>query len=158
MSEQLASTKERQFTRRQQRFIEEYPIDLNATQACIRAGYSAKTADVAGPRLLGKVRIKAAIQERLEERAQEGEIRQAWILRKLVENHANATEDRQHGAANKALELLGRHIGMFGNRLEVDTSDRLSALLEAIQDRPRPGPVIEHAPQSKLPKPTIDSD
>jgi phage terminase small subunit len=46
---------------RQARFAAEYLIDLNATQAAIRAGYSAKHADVTGPRLLGNVGIAAAI-------------------------------------------------------------------------------------------------
>ena len=44
-------------------------IDLNATQAAIRAGYSAKTADVQGPRLLGNVGVAAAIKERQEKLA-----------------------------------------------------------------------------------------
>ncbi len=42
-------------TPKQARFVEEYLIDLNATQAAIRAGYSAKTAEVQGSRLLGNV-------------------------------------------------------------------------------------------------------
>ena len=46
---------------KQERFVAEYLVDLNATQACIRAGYSPKTADVQGPRLLGNVRIAQAI-------------------------------------------------------------------------------------------------
>jgi phage terminase small subunit len=46
---------------RQARFVAEYLIDLNATQAAIRAGYSAKHADVNGPRLLGNAGIAAAI-------------------------------------------------------------------------------------------------
>ena len=48
-------------TPKQTRFVAEYLIDLNATQAAIRAGYSAKTADVQGPRLLGNVGVRAAI-------------------------------------------------------------------------------------------------
>lgn len=47
----------------QARFVDEYLIDLNATQAAIRAGYSKKTAGVQGPRLLGNVRVAAAIAE-----------------------------------------------------------------------------------------------
>lgn len=47
---------------KQERFVAEYLIDLNATQAAIRAGYSAKTADVQGPRLLGNVRVAEAIE------------------------------------------------------------------------------------------------
>jgi phage terminase small subunit len=50
---------------RQRRFVEEYLIDLNATQAAIRAGYSAKTANQIGPRLLVNVGVQEAIQKRL---------------------------------------------------------------------------------------------
>jgi phage terminase small subunit len=45
----------------QEAFVREYLVDLNATQAAIRAGYSEKTAHVQGPRLLGNVRVAAAI-------------------------------------------------------------------------------------------------
>lgn len=51
-------------TPKQQRFVDEYLIDLNATQAAIRAGYSVKTANPAGARLLANVSIAAAIAER----------------------------------------------------------------------------------------------
>ncbi len=44
-------------TPKQARFVEEYLVDLNATQAAIRAGYSARNADKIGPELLGKTRV-----------------------------------------------------------------------------------------------------
>jgi phage terminase small subunit len=50
-------------TPKQERFVAEYLVDLNATQAAIRAGYSAKTAEQQGPRLLGNVVVAAAIGE-----------------------------------------------------------------------------------------------
>ena len=50
-------------TPKQARFVAEYLIDLNATQAAIRAGYSARNADVVGPRLLGNVGIAAAVAD-----------------------------------------------------------------------------------------------
>ena len=53
-------------TPRQQRFIDEYMVDLNATQAAIRAGYSAKTARSQGQRLLTNVDVSAVIRERQE--------------------------------------------------------------------------------------------
>ena len=56
-----AQAKDVQLTPRQQRFVGEYLIDLNATQAAIRAGYSGKTAEQQGPRLLGNVGVSAAI-------------------------------------------------------------------------------------------------
>ena len=49
-------------TDKQQRFVAEYLVDLNATQAAIRAGYSAKNADKIGSQLLGKTRVSEAIQ------------------------------------------------------------------------------------------------
>ena len=48
-------------TAKQERFVEEYLIDLNATQAAIRAGYSPKTANEQGARLLAKVSVQTAI-------------------------------------------------------------------------------------------------
>lgn len=48
-------------TPKQERFVEEYLVDLNATQAAIRAGYSAKTAEWIGPQLLGKTHVAEAV-------------------------------------------------------------------------------------------------
>ena len=50
-----------ELTAKQQRFCEEYLIDLNATQAAVRAGYSAKTANEQGSRLLTNVSVASAI-------------------------------------------------------------------------------------------------
>jgi phage terminase small subunit len=55
-------------TPRQKRFIAEYLVDLNATNAAIRAGYSEKTAFVQGPRLLGNVRVASYIAEKTEKK------------------------------------------------------------------------------------------
>ena len=51
-----------------QRFVDEYLVDLNATQAAIRAGYSEKTANPQGARLLAKASVKAAVAKGREER------------------------------------------------------------------------------------------
>lgn len=56
-------------TEKQQRFVEEYLIDLNATQAAIRAGYSAKTADQQGSRMLANVKVQQAISVAMAERS-----------------------------------------------------------------------------------------
>lgn len=60
---------ERKLTPRQERFVKEYLVDLNATQAAIRARYSAKTANRIGPELLGKTCVAAAIARQKEKRA-----------------------------------------------------------------------------------------
>ena len=121
-------------TPKQQRFVDEYLIDLNATQAAIRAGYKADNADVTGPRLLGNVGVAAAIKARQQVRAEASELSEQWILDRLKQNveramQAEAVIDRdgnetglymyQGNVANKALELIGKHRGMFVERTEV---------------------------------------
>lgn len=70
---------------RQEAFVREYLIDLNATQAAIRAGYSAATADVQGPRLLGNVRVAAAIEAGKKARAKKTGITAEKVLQHLFE-------------------------------------------------------------------------
>ncbi len=68
-----------------QRFVDEYIKDLNATQAAARAGYSAKTANEQGARLLANVSVQAAIQERIKERGERTKIDADYVLRRLAE-------------------------------------------------------------------------
>lgn len=70
-------------TPKQQRFVDEYILDLNATQAAIRAGYSEKTAREQGARLLSKVNIQAAIQELMQERSEKTRVDAQYVLDRL---------------------------------------------------------------------------
>lgn len=70
-------------TARQSRFVDEYLIDLNATQAAIRAGYSEKTAKSQGQRLLTNVDIESAIQQRMKDREQRTKIDADYVLQRL---------------------------------------------------------------------------
>ena len=72
-------------TPKQQRFVEEYLIDLNATQSAIRAGYSEKTANEQGSRLLANVSISEAIAEAQNKRTEQTQIDAAYVLKRLVE-------------------------------------------------------------------------
>lgn len=73
----------RQITARQARFADEYLIDLNATQAAIRAGYSAKTAASQGERLLRNVEVAAAVRAAKAARAEKTGITQERVLAEL---------------------------------------------------------------------------
>lgn len=75
----------RELTPKQARFVEEYLIDLNATQAAIRAGYSAANADKIGSELLGKTRIDQAIQEAKDQRSERTNVNADYVLRRLFE-------------------------------------------------------------------------
>lgn len=103
-------------TAKQTAFIREYLVDLNATQAAIRAGYSEKTAGAIGSENLQKPEIEDAIFEAMEARSK----RVGWtagdIMRDLMEianNRFVEPKDRL-----KAYELGGRHLGMFKDKVE----------------------------------------
>ena len=125
-------------TPKQQRFVEEYLIDLNATQAAIRAGYSEKTAHSIGAENLIKPNIAKAIQEAQSKLSERTGITQDYVLTNIqkviercmqvaqVENGVieNANGDlaqafmfKEQGAL-KGLELLGKHLGMFKDKIE----------------------------------------
>lgn len=69
---------------KQRRFVDEYLVDLNATQAAIRAGYSKKTSHVIGPENLEKPEIKAEIAKKMEKRSIRTEITQDRVLTELA--------------------------------------------------------------------------
>lgn len=68
----------------QQRFVDEYLKDLNATLAAIRAGYSKKTADQQASRLLTNVKVREYLAERQNDRSKRTEITQDMVLRELA--------------------------------------------------------------------------
>ncbi len=71
-------------TEKQKRFVEEYLIDLNATQAAIRAGYSVKNADKIGSELLGKTGVQKAVSEAIAERSRRTGVNQDRVVRELA--------------------------------------------------------------------------
>lgn len=71
-------------TAKQRRFVEEYLVDLNATQAAIRAGYSQKTAQEQSSRLLSNVMVAQAIEAAQAKRSERTEITQDMVLRELA--------------------------------------------------------------------------
>ena len=72
-------------TAKQEQFVAEYLIDLNATQAAIRAGYSEKTAQEQGSRLLSNVIVKEAIEAAKNRRADRVQVNADYVLRRLYE-------------------------------------------------------------------------
>jgi phage terminase small subunit len=102
-------------TPKQERYIAEYLIDLNATQAAIRAGYSEKTAHKQGSQLLGKTSIAAAISGAQAERSARTNITQDYVLESIVSAMERCKQDDTFNAAGvfKGAELLGKHLGLF---------------------------------------------
>ncbi len=108
-------------TPKQQRFVDEYLIDLNATQAAIRAGYSEKTARFIGAENLTKPNISAAIAAAVAKRSERTEVTADYVLAsimEILEERKGTGEDSNPTAALKAAELLGRHLAMFTDKTE----------------------------------------
>lgn len=155
-------------TEKQKRFVNEYLIDLNATQAAIRAGYSEKTANRIGTENLSKLVIQNEINKRMKDREVRTEISQDMVVRELAaiafsngadyskivtkqsvddtgntveypdvefKNTDELTDEQKKAIAGikqtkfgitvetcdkvKALELLGKHLGLFKDKVEV---------------------------------------
>ena len=156
-------------TKKQKRFIEEYLIDLNATQAAIRAGYSPDTAKSIGSENLTKPDIKAQIARAMAERSRRTGVnadRVIMELAKIAFVNANDVIDAETATLKpdalpedtaaiqsvkvktfgedglereikmadklKALELLGKHLGMFRRRPSwMICSNRCAAVMDS---------------------------
>jgi len=161
-------------TLKQQIFCDEYLIDLNATQAAVRAGYSSSTAKDIGCENLAKPNIRTYIDKVMAERSKRTGINQDRVIRELariafinpndvmnldeVTIKDNASEDdlaviqsvriktvptkngngveREIKLADKlkALELLGKHLGMFTEKVDLNVSatEKLSSILDQL--------------------------
>ena len=105
---------------KQRAFVAEYLIDLNATQAAIRAGYSPHTANPQASRLLSKVTIQDAVHEGFITRSLRTNVNQDFVLERLkVESHGDG-EDTTSAARIRATELIGKHLGMFTDKVQVE--------------------------------------
>lgn len=108
----------RPLTPKQQRFVQEYLIDLNATQAAIRAGYSAKTAEQQGPRLLGNAGVAAAVAAGQVRLASKLELTAEKVLANIARVADKAEKAKRYGDALKGHELLGKHLKLFTEKHE----------------------------------------
>ena len=121
---------------RQKRFAAEYLIDMNATQAAIRAGYSAKTAGSIGQQLLNKLEIKQAVEQGLEQ-IQSAKVADAQevmeYLTSVMRGESKAhvlslcgdgfqeviTKPPDERERLKAAELLGKRYAMFNDKINL---------------------------------------
>ena len=128
-------------TKKQKRFVEEYLIDLNATQAAIRAGYSPHTAKDIGCENLAKPNIAAAISQAMAERSRRTGINQDRVLQELARiGFAKITDVVDPDTAKIRLDASEDDLACiqsikikpneFGTEREVKLYDKKSALVD----------------------------
>ena len=110
-------------TPKQQRFVDEYLIDLNATQSAIRAGYSPKTAEQQGFQLLKKTSVSEAIEQAQQERQKRTLVTQDDVIRGLLTEAEWQGEGSSHSARVSAWAHLGKHLNMFTDKIDHTSSD-----------------------------------
>jgi len=107
-------------TPKQLMFCQEYLIDLNATQACIRAGYSERTANRQGAENLSKPVIKEEIDRLKAIREKKVELTAEKVLKDIERVREKAEGSEQYTVSLKASELQGKHLAMFTDKHKVD--------------------------------------
>lgn len=140
-------------TSKQELFVKEYLIDLNATQAAIRAGYSEKTATVIGAENLTKPNIAHAIQEHMDKRSKKTEITAEYVLTTIVNTIERCQQlepvmERRDGelvptgeykfdsnAVLKGAELLGKHLKLFTDKVEITGEVSLAEAITKAKSR-----------------------
>ena len=139
-------------------FCREYLIDYNGTQAAIRVGYSKKTATTQASRMLRNVKVLSRVRELQAEKTAQLSISQDWVIHQLVdvvekckdpvpvekwdfvEKKMVPTGEYMFDSkgATKALELLGKHLGMYVDKVEskqtVEVTTKLDSILTALTD------------------------
>ena len=136
---------------KQERFITEYLTDLNATRAYQTVyGVSESVAAANGSRLLRNAKVAAEIAKVQNALAEKAGISREWVIERLVQNHERAMQAEpvmvydkdakaivesgeyvyQGAVANKALELIGKHLGMFVDRKDITSNGQ--SLLELL--------------------------
>lgn len=133
---------------KQRIFVREYLIDFNAMGAAIRAGYSQKRADQSGYQLLRNIEIQAEIQKAIEERERRTEITADYVLKSLykvaerclqetpvIDKEGNPTGEWRFepAGANKALELLGKNLKLFTDKVDLRKITDIDDLTEEEQ-------------------------
>lgn len=132
-------------TDKMEQFCQEYLVDLNATQAALRSGYSKDTAGSIGHENLKKDEIRVRIGELMDNRSKKLFIDAEFVIenlkevanrslqaipvmefdfedkcmKQMVSESGNPIWEFDSNGANRALELLGKHLGMFKNEVEL---------------------------------------
>lgn len=111
-------------------FCQEYAVDKNGCQAAIRAGYSERSAKEIASENLTKPNIVNYVDYLLNKNSIRAQVDAVYVIKGLKKVADRCTDDDtfEHAGANRSLELLGKHIGMFTEKVEVSGSLDLTGM------------------------------
>lgn len=112
------STAPKPLSPRQERFVAEYLVDLNGTQAAIRAGYSPAGAEAQANRLLRIAGVRSAVNAGKRKLAAKLELTAEKVLADIERISNKAEKSRQFNAAIRGKQLLGQHLKLFTEKHE----------------------------------------
>ena len=110
-------------TEKQRLFCYEYLIDLNASQACLRAGYETAHPEKMGSQVRNHPGVKAALAYLQKERLDKNMVDSNFVLEKIIKSIGRAEKRGNEAAVLRGAELLARHLGMFIDRQEISGPD-----------------------------------
>ena len=126
---------------KQKKFCREYLKHFNASTAAISAGYSRKTARQSGYQLLTNIYIQTYLANLINKQAEKAELSVEWIIKELKQLYERCQSSLSSpgaiAGATKQLELLGKHLAMFTDKIKVDNG--LERLLKEIEDESERG-------------------
>lgn len=125
------TSNEHKLTSKQKRFVEEYLIDFNATQAAIRAGYSENTAYAIGYENLNKPQISAEIAERTRKLTQQANVTVQLVINGLLSEALDHGEGTTQSARVQAWTQLGRYFGIFTDNANINVGSLEAKMREA---------------------------
>jgi len=116
---------------KRQRFCEEYALDLNGTQAAIRAGYAANSAHVTASRLLMNAKVRERVDQLIVEHRERIEVSVDSLSKLFIDDRKLAHDNKQAGAAVSATEKLAKLHGLMSERLKVDVNVTTGQMTDA---------------------------
>lgn len=125
---------EPKLTLKQRRFIEEYLIDFNGCQAAIRAGYSESSAKEIAAENLTKPNIKSEIDRLTAQMTEKAIVTKEMVLQGLLDEARMYDEGASHSARVSAWAHLGKHLGIFMDKVELSGKVEITSLGSLIDE------------------------
>ena len=128
---------EPKITAKQQRFIEEYVVDLCGTKAAIRAGYAEDFAQQQASQMLRKPHIKAEIEKLKEDIAIKSMITREMVIQGLIDEAKYLGEGSSHSARVSSWAHLGKYLNMFTENVQIKGTmevKSISSLIDELSD------------------------